>query len=38
MAKAKAFLQSAEIKDKMEKAGVEGKPVFFFYNLEKMYQ
>ena len=38
MAKAKAFLQSADLKDKMEKAGVEGKPVFFFYNIEKMYQ
>ena len=38
MAKAKAFLQSADLKDKMEKAGVEGKPVSFFYNIEKMYQ
>ena len=38
IAKAKAFLQSADLKDKMEKAGVEGKPTSFFYNIEKMYQ
>ena len=38
MAKAKAFLQSADLKDRMEKAGVEGKPTSFFYNIEKMYQ
>lgn len=38
MAKAKAFLQSTDLKDKMEKAGVEGKPTSFFYNIEKMYQ
>ena len=38
MAKAKAFLQSKELKDKMEKAGVEGKPVPFFYNIVKMYE
>jgi hypothetical protein len=38
MAKAKAFLQSQDLKDKMEKAGVEGKPSSFFYNIEKMYQ
>jgi len=38
MAKAKAFLQSKDLKDKMEKAGVEGKPTSFFYNIEKMYQ
>ena len=38
MAKAKAFLQSPELKDKMEKAGVEGKPNPFFYNIVKMYQ
>ena len=37
-AKAKAFLQSKDLKDKMEKAGVEGKPVSFFYNIVKMYQ
>jgi len=36
--KAKAFLQSKDLKDKMEKAGVEGKPVSFFYNIVKMYQ
>ena len=38
MAKAKAFLQSKDLKDKMEKAGVEGKPDAFFYNIVKMYQ
>ena len=38
LAKAKAFLQSKDLKDKMEKAGVEGKPVSFFYNIVKMYQ
>jgi len=38
MAKAKAFLQSQDLKDRMEKAGVEGKPTSFFYNIEKMYQ
>jgi len=38
MQKAKAFLQSPDLKDKMEKAGVEGKPVPFYYNIVKMYQ
>jgi len=38
MKKAKAFLQSKDLKDKMEKAGVEGKPTSFFYNIVKMYQ
>jgi len=38
MSKAKAFLQSKDLKEKMEKAGVEGKPVSFFYNIVKMYQ
>ena len=38
MAKAKAFINSADLKTIMEKAGVEGKPTFFFYNIEKMYQ
>jgi len=38
MSKAKAFLQSKDLKEKMEKAGVEGKPVPFFYNIVKMYQ
>ena len=37
MAKAKAFLQSTDLKDKMDKAGVIGKPTPFFYNIEKMY-
>jgi len=36
--KTKAFLQSKDLKDKMEKAGVEGKPVAFYYNIVKMYQ
>jgi len=35
--KAKAFLQSKDLKDKMEKAGVEGKPIPFYYNIVKMY-
>ena len=38
IAKAKAYLQSQDLKDKMAKAGVEGKPTSFFYNIEKMYQ
>ena len=38
LAKAKAFLQSQDLKDRMEKAGVEGKPTSFFYNIVKMYQ
>ena len=38
MAKAKAFLQSQDLKDKMARAGVEGKPVPFYYNIVKMYQ
>jgi hypothetical protein len=37
MQKAKAFMQSQDLKDKMEKAGVEGKPVSFFYNIVQMY-
>ena len=38
MAKAKAFLQSQDLKDKMARASVEGKPVPFYYNIVKMYQ
>jgi hypothetical protein len=38
MAKAKAFLQSQDLKDKMARAGVEGKPVPFYYDIVKMYQ
>ena len=38
MTKAKAFLQSPELKEKMEKGGVEGKAVPFYYNIVKMYQ
>ena len=37
MAKAKAFMQSKDLKDKMEKAGVEGKPASFFYNIVQIY-
>jgi hypothetical protein len=32
LANAKKFAQSAELKEAMEKAGVEGKPVIFFMN------
>ena len=38
MAKAKAFIQSKDLKDKMDKAGVEGKPSFFFYSIVQRYQ
>lgn len=33
LAKAKAFFQSADLKEKMMKAGVEGQPKPFFYNV-----
>ena len=35
--KAKAFAQSKHLKDKMEKAGVEGKPVMFYYDIVQKY-
>ena len=38
MQKAKAFIQSKDLKDKMEKAGVVGKPTFFFYDIVQRYQ
>lgn len=38
MAKAKAFIVSKDLKDKMAAAGVEGPPTFFFYNIVQMYQ
>lgn len=37
MAKAKAFLASKDLKDKMAAAGVEGPPTMFFYNVAKRY-
>jgi len=37
MAKAKAFVNSKDLKDRMEKAGVEGQPSFFFYSIVQMY-
>jgi hypothetical protein len=37
MQKAKAFIQSKDLKDKMDKAGVEGKPTFLFYNIVQRY-
>ena len=37
MAKAKAFMNSKELKDKMDKGGVEGPPTFFYYNVAQIY-
>ena len=37
MAKAKAFIASKDLKDKMAAAGVEGPPTMFFYNVVKKY-
>ncbi|MEP6711503.1 MAG: hypothetical protein ABJA37_03755 [Ferruginibacter sp.] len=37
MKKAEAFLKSPDLKDKMAKAGVEGPPTAFFYNIVKKY-
>jgi hypothetical protein len=37
MAKAKAFMNSKDLKDKMAEAGVEGKPDIFMYNVVKKY-
>lgn len=37
MAKAKAFIASKELKDKMTKAGVEGPPSYFFYKVAQSY-
>jgi hypothetical protein len=37
MKKARAFIQSKQLKDIMEKAGVEGKPVHFFYGIVQTY-
>lgn len=35
--KADEFIKSKDLKDKMTKAGVEGAPTFFFYNIVQMY-
>ena len=37
MAKAKAFIASKDLKDKMSEAGVDGPPSFFFYNIVQKY-
>lgn len=37
MKKATAFLNSQDLKDKMAKAGVEGPPSFFYYNVVQKY-
>ena len=37
MAKAKAFINSKDLKDKMNEAGVEGPPSFFFYKIVEKY-
>jgi len=37
MAKAKAFMDSKELKDKMAASGVEGPPTFFYYTIAKKY-
>jgi hypothetical protein len=37
MAKAKAFMTSKDLKDKMDKAGVVGPPEIFFYNIVAKY-
>lgn len=37
MAKAKAFMASQDLKDKMKEAGVEGEPKVFMYNVAKVY-
>ena len=35
--KAKAFINSKDLKDKMKVAGVDGLPTFFFYRIVEMY-
>ncbi|MGG9972539.1 hypothetical protein ACQ33O_12165 [Ferruginibacter sp. SUN002] len=37
MQKAKAFFQSADLKEKMAKSGVEGEPKIFFYTVVEKY-
>lgn len=37
MAKAKAFMNSKDLKDKMKTGGVEGVPTFFFYRIVQKY-
>lgn len=37
MTKAKAFINSKDLKDKMKEGGVEGPPSFFFYRIAQKY-
>ena len=37
MAKAKAFMNSQDLKDRMAKSGVEGPPTIFYYNVVQKY-
>jgi hypothetical protein len=37
MEKAKAFINSKDLKDKMTEAGVDGPPNFFFYKVAAKY-
>ena len=37
MDKAKAFMNSQDLKDKMKEAGVDGQPDFFFYKIAQKY-
>jgi hypothetical protein len=37
MSKAKAFMASKDLKDKMTAAGVEGPPSFWYYTVAKKY-
>jgi hypothetical protein len=37
MEKAKAFMASKDLKDKMAEAGVDGPPTFFFYKIAAKY-
>lgn len=37
MAKAKTFMNSKDLADKMKAGGVEGPPSIFFYNIVKKY-
>lgn len=37
IAKAKAFINSKDLKDKMKEGGVEGAPSFFFYKIAEKY-
>ncbi len=37
MKKVMAFLKSSDLKEKMTKAGVDGTPTSFFYNIVQKY-